>query len=285
MHSMPPTMSQPKHRHNGKSPIHVVEETITPAAAAELLVGIKNVRKVRNDHVALLAEAMRSGMWERNGSTLKKNAEGLVVDGEHRLRACIRAGVPFTTLVAYGIEASATIDTGARPRTMAQLVAASGVKNSSIVASIARLAVVLEEAGNLERLSAGAARLGVTVQRVAAYVDKHFDELQDAAALARDPAVASGLPSGALGLVAFIAAKNPLLHPFLEGVRTGESLRKGNPAYALRERSLNLGRRSRMHYTDACACVFKAWNAYARKEPMQLLRWTGVAEKIQTPIA
>jgi len=263
----------------------VKEETITPARATELLVGVKNVRRARFDHVAMLARAMREGEWELNGCTIKIDKAGSVIDGEHRLRACVSAEKPFRTLVAYGVEASSTIDTGFRARTVGQLVHAEGIKRSSIVASIARLKLMLDDHGDFECIGQTKAKLGISVQRLKTLIDANAEELQEAARIAASPAAVTGLPSGALGLVAFMAAKNPAMPGFMAGLETGEGLRKGNPAFALRERALNVGRRARLPFRDNCALIFKAWNAYVRKEPMPLLKWIGINEKIQTPLA
>ena len=271
-----------KHSSNGK--VTVKDELITPERAAKLLLEVKNVRTARQDHVHCLALAMKSGIWELNGDTIKLDHDGAVIDGEHRLRACIEAERPFRTLMAYGIKESATIDTGSRHRSIVQLIAHEGMKYASVVSVIARTALLVEDTDSLERLNVSGLKNNLTVQRVKAYVDKHKSALEEAAARAFPAAAAIRLSTGGLGYLAYVAASNPKLDTFLESLRTGEGLRKGNPAYALRERALKRGR-ARVPTPDAFALIFKAWNAYVRNEPMQQLKWIGIKEQIPLPLA
>lgn len=260
--------------------LRTVIETITPERARKLLERVRNVRATRREHVVILADAMRSRTWELNGTTIKISPDGYVVDGEHRLRACVLADVPFTTLVVYGVDQSPTIDTATRPRTAAQVV---GGKNASIIAATARLAVLLERDGTFHRLDYHAIRCGITVQIIAAFAAQHSEALSVAAALSRGPGAATGLPSGAFGLVAFRAPHHDRLEAFLTGVRTGEGLRRGNPAYALRERALNVGRSARIDHITGCALVFKCWNAFANGTSVMVAK-LGPGEAVCTPI-
>lgn len=257
--------------------------TITPAYASFLLQRVRNVRKVLLAHVHMLARAMLAGKWERNGSAIKLDHEGYVVDGEHRLRACVEAGVPFETLLIRGIKASATIDTGGRIRTAAQVVGHGSAKNSTTVVAIARIAIVLESDGNLLRLNAGTQRVGISVQQIAEYAEEHMDALVAAAAIAQRVAATTRLPVGPLGFVAFRAVTNPKMGPFMRSLETGEGLSRGNPAYALREKARSVSSLVRIRYEDACHLVFKAWNAYVRGTEIYQLK-VGANEPIQTPL-
>ena len=94
------------------------EVTITPEVAAQWLKANKHNRPVRGRHVEFLASEMTSGNWQMNGQGLVIAENEEILDGQHRLLACIEAGIPFRTMVIYGVDPKAfkTIDTGA-PRT------------------------------------------------------------------------------------------------------------------------------------------------------------------------
>jgi len=91
---------------------------ITPAIAAEWLKSNTLNRPLRRQHVAFLAGEMKSGNWLLNGESIKISEDENVIDGQHRLHACIDSGVTFKTTVVYGLkeEAFLTIDQG-KPRT------------------------------------------------------------------------------------------------------------------------------------------------------------------------
>lgn len=89
-------------------------EVITPVVAAEYLraynVGNRNPNK---GQVAYYAKMMQAGEWELNGESIKFSApcpEIRLLDGQHRLMACVEANVPFETLVVRDVEEK-TFDT------------------------------------------------------------------------------------------------------------------------------------------------------------------------------
>lgn len=95
-------------------PLHVSVETIVPADAARYLENIRNPRRLRPRKVSIYASDMAAGHWAVGSSSLKFDAAGALRDGQHRLAACIEAGVPFTTVVHWNVsdEAIANTDRG-----------------------------------------------------------------------------------------------------------------------------------------------------------------------------
>ena len=83
--------------------IKVKTKTITPAVAEAMLktseaLGAIN-RKLNNRHVELYANEIRSNRWKLNGDAIRLDADGRILDGQHRLHACVLAGIPFQTIV------------------------------------------------------------------------------------------------------------------------------------------------------------------------------------------
>lgn len=70
----------------------------------------------------------------------------ILIDGQHRLEACVKAGKPFVTYVAFGIkpEARRTVDTGIR-RTLGDVFAMDGETNAMVLASITKRAYFWEQ--------------------------------------------------------------------------------------------------------------------------------------------
>ncbi len=53
--------------------------------------------------MAEYANAMKSGEWKYNGESIKVCTDGSLLDGQHRLEACIESGVTFDTLLVTNL--------------------------------------------------------------------------------------------------------------------------------------------------------------------------------------
>lgn len=109
---------------------------ITPDMARQLLDRGGRNRPIRNNRVKKYAEDMKEGRWPFNGDAIKISKVGEVLDGKHRLLACIEAGVPFLTLIVYDLDESVFItidDNGVR--TLADALAIESVPNYTTVAA------------------------------------------------------------------------------------------------------------------------------------------------------
>ena len=110
--------------------LKITTEIITPKQAEKYLEkNIENNRPILDRHVAVLARDMKAGNWVQNGETIKFNGTGSLLDGQHRLWACIEAKVPFTTAVARGVPSLEEVDRG-RSRAMSHILAMRQVKNA-----------------------------------------------------------------------------------------------------------------------------------------------------------
>jgi len=76
---------------------------LTPEKAMEMLDRNKNNRPLSDSHVQRIAGQIRAGKWIFNGDTIKISDDGEVVDGQHRLWACIESKKPIETVIVYGV--------------------------------------------------------------------------------------------------------------------------------------------------------------------------------------
>lgn len=60
-------------------------------------------RRRKKSVIAKYASDMKKGLWTLTHQGISFNAQGELGDGQHRLEACIEAGVPFTTMVFFGV--------------------------------------------------------------------------------------------------------------------------------------------------------------------------------------
>jgi len=105
-------------------------ETITPRQATKLLESnVENNRPISDRHVQSLARDMKEGNWAENGETIKVCPQGSVLDGQHRLWACVVSNRPFTTAVVRGVENLDNVDRN-RPRSLANALHMRGYERA-----------------------------------------------------------------------------------------------------------------------------------------------------------
>jgi hypothetical protein len=121
--------------------------TITPALA-EYIIKHRNGanRKPNTAKIDEYIHAMETKRWPVTGSTIVFSKGGFLLDGQHRLLACIRAQVPLTTFVVFNIpdSAFAMIDIG-RKRSNVDAFQIARVPNSSTAAAAARWIMIHED--------------------------------------------------------------------------------------------------------------------------------------------
>lgn len=139
----------------------VTTETVivTPSLAQQLLGTMVNNRPRDPRTVANYARLMSEGRWAENGETIKLNAAGELIDGQHRLQGVIESGSALKMLVVKGVNGQAfeTIDTG-KSRSAADLLALEGFNHTSPMSAAAR-SLVLYQRGLWEGKTGGAIRI------------------------------------------------------------------------------------------------------------------------------
>lgn len=128
-----------------------LEWTITPARATEMLKFNTNNRSVKNALVERLARDMENGQWVCTGQPIIFSDTRLL-DGQHRLLACISAKADFHTHVTFGIDdkSFAYIDAGAI-RSPGDVFRMHGVKNGKNMAAATKIVHAYKE-GQLSAL-------------------------------------------------------------------------------------------------------------------------------------
>lgn len=125
--------------------MHTRIETITPEKAQEYLQKNKNNRVLRQKHVEFLAGEIRNGNWVTTHQGIAFSDTGDLIDGQHRLAAITKAGVPAQMLVTSGVTANGKsfkaqdiIDRGALRSLADQLSISTGLKNAFITTAAVR---------------------------------------------------------------------------------------------------------------------------------------------------
>ena len=98
---------------------------------------IINTRPIQLNRVQQYMRDMKNGRWKENAETIKFADTGELIDGQHRLQACMEGGVGFWSLVAHGVKRDAflTIDRGQTRTPGQQLFLMDGVGNYNAIAA------------------------------------------------------------------------------------------------------------------------------------------------------
>lgn len=252
--------------------------TITPDEALFMLEEHNGFnRPVSYDTVKFYADQMRRGLWQINGEPIIISDQGDLLNGQHRLYACVEAGVSFRTILVKGITAEAfkTIDQG-RKRTAGDIIAIAARhkgENSWQAGTIAAAAgICIEyERGWLKKKGTGGAK--VSGQEKLAFVEAHPELLEwTKEARAQKGSLLSGHAS-IIAAVCYLGSKKYEMKAktFLKAVLSGENLESKSPALALQHKFLE-NAKLRLHRWEKIAYTALAWNKHVANEKILILK-------------
>jgi len=247
--------------------------TITPETAQEWTGLNTRNRPVRYTKVAQYARDMKAGNWVLNGETVKIDVTGIILDGQHRLYACIQAGVPFETVVIRGLppEAQDTIDTG-MARKFADQLALRGEVNTPLLGAITRWAVRWLRGAKMS----GATDLDPTHEEMFAFLEAD-PRIREACVWAVNVSGrfrSVGRSVWGMAWLLFHGSDHLAAEVFLEKVLTGEDCPAGHPALAFRNRIWNAREAGeRLTQYEQLAYLVIAWNAFKEDRPLKLLKF------------
>jgi hypothetical protein len=256
----------------GEREVFSATTTLTPGLASVLLERNPDNRNIRQTKVAQYESDMRAGRWAFNGEPVIISREGLINDGQHRLRAMVEANFTAPMLFVFGVERDTrlTVDQGAA-RTAADYLGMEGMENSAAAAGIARIIIAIER----ER--------GACLYR-----EKEVTATQVRQRAERDPAIAeaaryamsmhkytkSFCPPSVIGSAFYLLNDvNPVdAKAFMDRVCMGDGLSRDTPAYAVRDGLLSLGRSTRGPKLEI---IFRGWVKHRAGEPLKQAKVLG----------
>ena len=101
----------------------ITQERITPETAQKYLEkNTNNYRKMNLTRVSCYATDMKAGKWQYNGEGIKFAKNGILLDGQHRLAAIVKAGVPVDMLVIRDIEDNVNVYDIGSSRSLAMIL-------------------------------------------------------------------------------------------------------------------------------------------------------------------
>lgn len=258
--------------------------TITPADAEEMLSRNTRNRNVKQALVNRFALSMARGEWDLNGEAIKVADTGLVLDGQHRLHACVKSGAPFTSLVITGLPEATqyTMDTG-KSRTLADMMKLQGEKDYVRLSALTTAVLRARKWGIRVAIAPGATSYVLTIKEQLDFLEDN-PWLRDLCAASTDY-LRLGITARVAGLMLHVLGEidREDAEFFFERLKDGADLENGSPILALREwlrnnrTEKNSGSKQVVRGMDAqvymTAVIIKAWNAYRAGRQIKVLAY------------
>jgi len=259
------------------------EVLITPEMAATYLTKNEGNRRLNMTHVRKLAKDMMSDNWSYNGDTIRFSSEGRLLDGQHRLNAIIRAERPVKMLVITGIDdpnAFKTIDTNSMGRNVSQILGLMGIKQSSLMSSVARRLTHWDNMVDHSNfgLTDRASFRFISTAEVIEYVEKNEHEIYDMISRVKNTLVFARCAAGS-SLVATLIICNRYneekTQEMVHILTTGHDELKDSAVIKLRDKLLTPpDRRGHKWDVEIMALTIKAFNRHIHGKPAKYLKWT-----------
>lgn len=257
--------------------------TVTPEQARDLLTRLTpGQRPVRPGTVRKLAYAISNDRWELTHQGLAFDVTGHLLDGQHRLHACIAAGVPIRVLIVFNlpVDTFKVVDRGLHRSAADDLMTMGAVGHlhqGNMLAAAARL-VWFYDQGKAPTTNWGNEVGGTpATDDLLDTIKRHplLAETVDWCSLRRTR-WAIRMPTGPMAAMLTLCREvdDTLAMMFAEQVVSGESIQKGDPAYQLREAQLNKTGNNKEGRNAFMWRFVRAWNALREGRTLRVLYGT-----------
>jgi hypothetical protein len=225
-----------------------------------------NNRPMKSAKIKKYASDLTEGLWGLTGDTIKFGNDGLLKDGQNRLSASVRAGLPLMSHVVFGIDRDlfARMDIG-KNRTGGDVFHIAKINHASQVAAATRWLMILTSDDPSDR---GAQFSNEDLHR--AYREKFDgDRLEHSVRAALAVRKAVGHPVGPLAALHYLFAERDArkADEFFDEWATGRAKKVRAPSRYLQKSLVEIAANSnnRVHENVRNALIIKAWNAFLAK--------------------
>jgi hypothetical protein len=244
---------------------------ITAEIAREMLEKNTKNRPLNKRHADRLKDAMIAGEWWMNGETIIFSAEGILLNGQHRLWAIVASGVSVDVLVVRGIDAEAfrTLD-GVRTRRTGEVLGMAGEVNASSLASCVQALLTFVHAGGSiwnGSTHAGPKATPSTCERIL----RAHPGIRESVCKMRRNALFHNQHATMLHYL-FSCVSQPIATDFANVLADGDS-DIGRPFVVLRESLLRVPHRTDLRKAY-CAKAIKAFNAELSGDRPKMFRFS-----------
>lgn len=255
--------------------------TFTPSEASSILDRTGLQRPLSKRAVDSLVSSIKEGRWVVNGETIILGNDGTVLDGQHRLWACVISDIPIQTWVVHGVQGNgiSTIDTG-RVRSNSDMVHMylneSGLGSSLEKAVGAAIGLVqsCDMNGKFYVTRFERASKNYEIEEFLRFRPEFKD---DAKRIYGNGSKKCPIPlSIAIGIYAIAKSGYPEeADHFIQTLYTDIGHNEGDPVLALRRKGLARSKPEDFRRrTDVVACTVKTWNAFVRRDQIKTVRYS-----------
>lgn len=258
-------MSKESNKQNGHEMYARLETITRERVQAEVDAGkIQfNIRAFSERWCESLVQQMKGRIWHSNSQTIAYKPDGTLCDGQHRMEAIRRSGVPQKLWVIYNCPTSDGIDIG-RKRTFGDLLGGRQIANSLNVASVVRCILVMNKGQD----PWVGAKVHIPNEELMHFYEQLDPERVQKAI--RDSGRFRHINRNVAATFLFFA--NPAMkqtQDFWEALATVKGLQAGNPVlclhqYLISRRKQKLAGFRKGYSLDFVACVY-AWELWKKR--------------------
>lgn len=244
---------------------------IVPSMAMAMMERNRGNRRIRDRLVDQYAGQIGSGSWPLTGQPIIFADDGSLNDGQHRLLACIKSGVPFVCDIRFGIPRKSFMhtDIGAK-RISSDVLEIMGEKNASALAAAAGHLIAWQRS---DRKSIH--RIYTPPPSEIVGIIRDCPHLRNSAAVGMYVNAQIRTAPSVIAFCHYVCwLADPILaDQFFAQVASGEGLKKTDPAFALRKRLIDAAQdRAKLPSFVLAGYIFKAWNAARKGSSVGVLR-------------
>lgn len=236
----------------------------------------KNYRPINQQNLNRFKAVLAAGRWSLNGTSIVLDSDGNVLDGYHRLLAASESKCSLPTMIVYGAQTDADIDTGSK-RTFDNLLAYTGHKDSRTLAACVRILNRLEKYGWTESAFWIGSNSVSAMTFLQDTLGRHRGIETAISELNKYRAAATGLFPFSVACVlhyAFRSWDEQASIEFWHSMFSGEGLAPSSPVFLLRSRCFRSMQTSSVIKTPIrAALAIIAWNKMNDGGPCHILKW------------
>lgn len=256
--------------------MHSSIRRVTPELALKWLECNDYNRPLSKSFVATLAKAIERGEWQVTHQGIAFDEDGTLIDGQHRLAAIVKSGIPVDIMVTEGVprRAFTVMDTG-RKRTARDVLSLAKETNSTHLAAALR-GLYLYKKGQGAQWSGASSQ--ISNDQLLALLEEH-PRMREAVAhgIAINRGMKITITAASVGWYVTSQERPDIdQSDWREGLITGANLAPGDPRLTLRNTMLNLASgkvvRRRDNSREHLLYYLKAWNAWVEGRSIKILR-------------
>lgn len=245
--------------------------TITPDIAKAWMEQNTKNRGRSDSTIGKYACDMANGDWQLTGDAIRFSASGRLIDGQHRLLACIRSNTNFDTFVIYGLpdDVQDVVDIG-KARTISDMLSLRGLANARRVSSALRALLIYKADAMVYRAST------FSHAEITHALERHPNITKSVSMVSNK--VPRTFPLAAISFLhysaTFLLRKPDRAQAMADVLHSGKPDYEGCAMHAFRERVIrqNPGDARVPQHVSAWT-LFNAWNSFDKRAPVTLLRW------------